>query len=128
MGFLAAEDEAPGQVHVAPDDRRLHGLLVGDEARQVDAPVVDGDAHLEVGPALLAQPVQRLLAEHRGAHRVQGVEGIGVLGAVGDHDPVAQELVDRAAEAPHVGHERVEHGVQLPGQVALGDLALRRSG
>ena len=59
---------------------------------------------------------------------VQGVHGIHAQGAPRDHDPVAQELVDGAAETPHVGHEGVEHRVELLGEVALGDVAFRGLG
>ena len=80
--------------------------------------------HLEVGLALLAQAQQRVLAEDGGAHGVEGVEGVHAPGAEGDHDPVPEHLVHRAPEAAHVGDEGVEHGVELLGEVALGDVAL----
>ena len=106
----------------------MHGLLVGDEARDVDAAVMDRHSHLEVGLALLAQAQERVLAQHGRAHGVEGIEGVGAPGAEGDHDAVAQELVHRAPEAPHVGDEGVEDGVELLGEVPLRDVALRGLG
>ena len=59
---------------------------------------------------------------------VEDVQGVGTVGAERDHHPVPEVLVHRAPEAPHQGDELVEHRVELPGEVALGDLALRGLG
>ena len=118
--------EPAGQVHVAADHRRLDLARPGDEAREVGPPVMDRDAHLVPGPALLALAREGLLAEDRGAQRVQRVERIGPGRAPDDHHPVAEVLVHLAAETLDDRDEVVEDPVQLPRQVPLGDVALGR--